>query len=155
MKELEFQTIGSPEEISAFLDSLEASIQARTDPETKYDFQIGLKDVEFAVDEEKARELGIILPMGSIDEAEHALQARVIAPTKLDEEDDTSHQVLEFDPTPVGYSGFDNCAIHSLAQTDLGLFEVGRYAAVKLATRSKTWQWFIHRKLKTPQDQSR
>jgi hypothetical protein len=154
MKELEFQTIDSPEEIRAFLDSLEASIRARMDPETKYNFQVGLKDLEFSVDEERARELGVTLPMGSIDEAEQALQARVIFPTKLVEEDNTSHQVLEFDPTPVGYSGFDNCATHSLAQTDLGLFEVGRYAAVKLETRGKTWQWFIHRKLKPPQDQS-
>ena len=155
MKELEFQTISSPEEIKAFLDSLEASIQARRDPETKYSFQIGLKDVEFEVNEERARALGISLPMGSIDEAEQALRARAITPTEFVEEDDTSHQVLEFDPVPVGYSGFDNCAIHSLAQTDLGLFEVGRYPAVNLETRGKTWQWFIHRKLEPPQDLSK
>ena len=102
VKELEFQTISGPEEIKAFLDSLEASIRARTNPETKYNFQIGLKDLEFAVAEERARELAVILPMGSIDEAEQALQAGVITPTKFVEEDNTSHQVLELDPTPVG-----------------------------------------------------
>jgi hypothetical protein len=155
MKELEFQNISSPVEITAFLDSLEARIQARMDPDIKYSFQVGLKDVEFAVTEERARELGVTLPMGSIDEAEQALRALVITPTEFVEEDDTSHQVLEFDPTPVGYSGFGNCVIHSLAQTDLGLFEVGRFPAVDLETRGKTWQWFIHRKMRPPQDPSK
>jgi hypothetical protein len=152
MKELEFQAISSPEEIDAFLDSLEASIRARMDPEAKYSFQVGLKDVEFDVNEERARALGLTLPMGSIAEAEQALRAGVITPTGFLEEDNTNHQVLGFDPTPVGFSGFDNCVIHSLAQTDLGLFEVGRYPAVDLQSRGKTWQWFIHRKVGPPQD---
>jgi len=155
MTELEFQTMDGPEERQAFLDDLEARIRAAADPETKYRYQVGLKDVEFFVDYERARELGVILPMSSIDEAEQALQVHVITPEKFFEEDDTCHQVLEFDPTPIGYSGFGDCVIHSLAQTDLGLFEIGRYPAVELSTQGKTWQWFIHRRIRRQKEQSK
>ena len=59
MKAIINEKYGGPEEINAFLDSLEASIQARIDPETKYGFQVGLKDVAFSVNEERARDLVI------------------------------------------------------------------------------------------------
>ncbi len=42
-----------------------------------------------------------------------------------------------------------DCAIHSLALTDHGLFEVGHYTAVNLVGRSPYWQWFLHRRLAT------
>jgi hypothetical protein len=40
-----------------------------------------------------------------------------------------------------------DCVTHSLAMTSLGLFEVGRYAAVDLSAPGRTWQWFLHRRL--------
>ena len=49
--------------------------------------------------------------------------------------------------TPVAYSGFMGCVIHSVAVTDRGIFEVGRYPAMNIETFSKVWQWFIHRKV--------
>jgi hypothetical protein len=41
------------------------------------------------------------------------------------------------------------CVTHSLALTDLGLFEVGRYPAMNLASQYHYWQWFLHRRLAT------
>ncbi len=117
--------------------------------EDKYAFQIGLKDLDFEVDEEKARALGFILPFQSIDQAENALLKDVCTPTTFLEDDDTIHQVLAFAPEPVGYSGFMDCVTHSLALTDRGLFEVGHYLAMDLASRNHHWQWFLHRRLAT------
>lgn len=71
----------------------------------------------------------------------------VITPKRFVEQDETVHEVIEFQPEPIGYSGFDNCVIHSLAQTNRGLFEIGRYPAMDLETQTKTWQWFIHRRI--------
>jgi len=149
MKEFEVRTIGSPEEIKGFLDYLEAAARARRDLETKYNFQTKIKDVEFAVDEEKAEALGVNLPVTNIEQAERLLQEGIITPKKFIEQDETVHEVMEFQPEPVGHSGFDNCVIHSLAQTNVGLFEVGRYPAVDLGTQTKAWQWFIHRKIES------
>jgi hypothetical protein len=70
------------------------------------------------------------------------------------EEDDTRHQVLVFDHRPVGYSGFMDCVPHSLALTDQGLFEVGRYPAVSLSSQSRYWQWFLPRRLATSEELS-
>jgi hypothetical protein len=100
--------------------------------------------------EPKEWEVGVVLPARNIEQTERLLQEGVITPTKFVEEDDTSHQVLKFDPTPVGCSGFDNCVIHSLAQTDRGLFEVGRYPAMDLESQTKAWQWFIHGEITQP-----
>ena len=77
------------------------------------------------------------------------MRARVIVPTLFIEYNDSEHQVLVFDPRPVGYSGFMDCVTHSLALTDLGLFEVGRYPAMNLSAQNRYWQWFLHRHLAT------
>ena len=74
MKESEVRTISGPEEIKGFLDYLEAAARAKTDPETKYNFQTKIKDVEFAVDEEKAEALGVTLPVRNMEQAELLLQ---------------------------------------------------------------------------------
>ena len=75
----------------------------------------------------------------------------MITPREFIELDETAHQVVEFDPAPVGYSGSANCVIHSLAKTDRGLFEVGRYPAMDLERQTKTWQWFIHCRIEAPE----
>ena len=64
--------------------------------ETKYAFQVGLKDLDFEVDEELARAWGVRLPFQSVVQAEQALRERVIRPAILLEEDDTLHQVAVF-----------------------------------------------------------
>ena len=97
--------------------------------ENKYAFQVKLVDLDIDVDKEKAAAQGIEFPFRSIEVAEAALRSGIITPTLLIEEDNTQHEVLAFDPTPVGYSGFQNCVTHSLAVTTNGLFEVGRFAA--------------------------
>ena len=146
-KELEFRPITDPE---AFIEELKARAWALSNPETKYQYQLALKDVEFTVDEDKVRELGLSFLVKNVEEAERALRAGVVTPVKLVERgDETVHQVLEFDPTPVGYSGFASCVTHSLAWTDQGIFELGRYSAMNAADFSKTWQWFIHRRRMT------
>lgn len=151
-KELEFRTIGK-EQIADFIRQLDEMAEAMANPETKYKFQVKLKEVEFDVDREKADALGVTLPVGSIDEAERLLQEGVISPKRFVEQDETVHEIIEFQPEPVGYSGFDNCVVHSLAQTDRGLFELGRYPAMDLETQTKTWQWLIHRKIRQRKDQ--
>ena len=49
-------------------------------------------------------------------------------------------------------SGFMDCVTHSLALTDKGLFEVGRYPAMNLSDHNRSWQWFLHRQLATSED---
>jgi hypothetical protein len=115
--------------------------------EKKYAFQVGLKDLDFDVNEGLLKLIGLTIPFQSIDQAEQALRYGAIKPTQLFEEDDTKHQVLVFDPRPIGYSGFMDCATHSLVLTSLGLFEVGRYSAVNFSSQSHAWQWFLHRRL--------
>ena len=63
------------------------------------------------------------------------------------ESDGSRHQVVEWDPTPVAYSGFTGYVAHSIVVTDQGTFEVGRYAAMDIQTLSKDWQWFIHQRI--------
>lgn len=146
MSEIEWRVIEPEEMIREIADSV------RQSRENKYAFQVGLKDLDFDVDQDQLTAAGINLPFRNIDQAEHALSAGVITPTLLIEEDDTRHQVLVFDHRPVGYSGFMGCVTHSLALTDLGLFEVGRYPAMSLASQSRYWQWFLHRRLATPEE---
>ncbi|MBC7264787.1 MAG: hypothetical protein H5T64_10610 [Chloroflexi bacterium] len=141
-KELEFRSVTG----EALVKELQARVEQMSDPERKYDVQVGLKDVEFRVNEKCAAEMGISLPLRGIDQAEDCLQARILVPTRFVETDGTVHQVIWFDPTPVGYSGFMDCVTHSLALTDRGLFELGRYLATRLAELSKAWHWFIHRR---------
>jgi len=146
-KEFEVRPITDPR---AFVEELKARAWALSNPERKYHLQVGLKDVEFDVDQEKAKKLSLSFPVSSIDEAERALLAGVIAPTRFAESGDgTMHEVIEFDPTPVRYSGFANCVTHCLTWTDQGIFELGRYSAMSIADFSKTWQWFVHRRRMT------
>ena len=127
MSELEVQAI-SPAD---FMHELEEALRQRR--EHKYACQVGLKDLDFEIDQDLARALGLSLPFQSIGQAEQALRERVIKPTSFLEKDDTRHQVAAFDPQPVGYSGTMGCVTHSLALTERGLFEVGRYPALDLA----------------------
>jgi len=118
-------------------------------PERKYAFQIGLKDLDFDVNDMLAKTLGLSIPFLGIDQAENALMHRALTVHSFSEMDDTPHAVLVFDPRPIGYSGFMNCARHSLAMTNLGIFEIGRYQAVSPTSENRYWQWFIHRRLAT------
>ena len=77
------------------------------------------------------------------------LRDKVLIPSVFVEFDGTEHQVLAFDPRPVYNSDFTDCVTHSLALTDRGLFEVGRYAATSLSELSRVWKWFIHQGLLT------
>ena len=120
--------------------------------EKKYAFQVGLKDLDFVIDEDKIKALGKALPFQTISQAEEALCSKCIIPRLFIEEDETMHQVLVFDHRPIGYSGFKDCVTHSLALTDKGLFEVGRYPAVSLSSQSRYWQWFLHRRLATSEE---
>lgn len=112
----------------------------------KYSIQVGVKDVKFAFDEASASALQPDSQMTPIEKAEYYLREGVLEPLEFVEYDGTVHQVLEWDPRPVGYSGFMDCVTHSVVVTDQGTFEIGRYAAVQLGGFSKAWQWFIHRK---------
>ena len=132
----------SPEE---FVGELERLLEQRR--RDKYSLQVKLENVRFAFDEERASALGLDLEMSPIQKAEVYLRERVLTPVEFVEYDGTVHQVIKWDPTPVGYSGFMGCVTHSVAVTDQGTFEVGRYPAMNLADFSKVWQWFIHRKL--------
>ena len=144
MSQLKVERVSAEE----FVREIDDAVRQRQ--ENKYAFQVGLKDLSFEIDEDKARILGISPPWPSIGEAEQALRQRVIKPATFLEVDDTEHQVIIFDPRPIGFGGFMNCAIHSLALTDHGLFEVGHYEAVNLVCQSPCWQWFLHRRLATP-----
>jgi hypothetical protein len=115
--------------------------------EERYSFQVKLENVEFAFDEEAASALELDPEMSAVERAECYLRERVLSPVRFTESDGTRHQVLEWDPAPVAYSGFLGCVTHSIVVTDRGTFEVGRYAAMNVRTFSKVWQWFIHRKI--------
>jgi hypothetical protein len=132
----------SPEEFTGDTEN-----SARLFQKNKYAYQIGLKDLDFDLDFEKLKSMGINIPFRGIIQAEQALSNNAIFPNKLIEDDNTEHQVLVFDHRPVGFSGFMNCVTHSLVLTNHGLFEVGRYPAMSLSTEGRYWQWFIHRRL--------
>jgi len=124
----------------------------RQQRENKYDFQVGLKDLDFDVNEDLLLALDLRLPFQSIGQAEQALRGKAITPISFLEHDLTEHQVLAFDHRPVGYSGFMDCVTHSLILTNQGIFEVGRYPAMNLVSASRYWQWFLHRYLATPDE---
>ena len=134
----------TPEQMITELDSIVKNHQ-----ENKYAFQVGLKDLDFEIDEDNLQALGLAIPFHSIDQAEQALRASTITPTLFLEYDDTEHQVLIFDPRPIGFSGFMDCVTHSLALTNIGMFEVGRYPAINMSAQNRYWQWFLHRRLAT------
>ena len=143
MTGIELQTV-TPEEMGKELEGI-----LKTTQENKYIFQVGLKDLDFDINHDLLRSVGISLPFQNIDQAEKALRTKVITPTVFIEVDSTEHQVAIFDPRPVGFSGFMNCVTHSLALTNQGLFEVGRYSAINMSTPNRFWQWFLHRRLAT------
>lgn len=132
-----------PEEM---VEELEKAVEQRR--RDKYAFQVKLEDVKFAFDEEAASALELDSEMSAIEKAERYLREGVLKPLEFVEYDGTVHQVLEWDPTAVAYSGFMGCVTHSMVTTDRGVFEVGRYPAMSVATFSKVWQWFIHWKVK-------
>ena len=132
----------SPEE---FMEELESLI--KQSEKDKYSLQVGLEDVKFTFDEQRALALEVGPGVSSIEKGEVYLREGILAPVELIEYDGTVHQVREWDPTPVGYSGFMDCVTHSIVVTDQGTFEVGRYPAMNIQTFSKVWQWFIHRKI--------
>jgi hypothetical protein len=132
------------------VEDIENSVKIQK--ENKYAYQVGLKDLDFDLDYEKLQALNLPVPFQSIAQAEQALCSQAIRPAKLIEEDDTEHTVLIFDYRPVGYSGFMNCVIHSLALTNQGLFEVGRYSALNSYSLERYWQWFLHRRLACPEE---
>ncbi len=70
--------------------------------ENKYAYQVGLKDVDFDIYENRLEVLGLSLPFRSIDQAEDAMRNGVIQPGKLIEHDGTMHQILAFDHRPLG-----------------------------------------------------
>lgn len=143
MTDLEWRAVTPDEMIQELAETV------RRMKEDKYAFQVGITDLDFAIDEPTAQTLGVTFPLRTIAQAEHALQEGAITPTLFLEDDETIHQVVAFTPTPVGFSGFDNCVTHSLALTDQGLFDVGRYPAMNVTSNSRSWQWFLHRRLAT------
>ncbi len=122
--------------------------------ENKYAHQTGLKDLDFDFNLDALQQRGFTLPFHSIGQAEQALLGRLICPNRFVEFDGTGHTVLVFHPQPVGYSGFMGCVTHSLALTDLGLFEVGRFPAIRMDQSGKYWQWFLHCRLAPPEQVS-
>ena len=138
MQGIEWKRI-TPEEL---IRDIEGSV--RQSRENKYAFQVGLKDLDFDVDQEQLNSIGLSLPFTNISHAEQALRSHAIQLVKLIEYDNTEHLVLAFDSRTVGHSGFMDCVTHSLALTNMGLFEVGRYPAVALSSPGRYWQWFIH-----------
>lgn len=144
MLKIEWRAIAPQEMIKDIEDIV------RQHQENKYSFQVGLKDLDFDKNGELLQALELQLPFQSIDQAEQALRGKAITPTGFLEHDNTEHQVMAFDHRPIGYSGFMNCVTHSLALTNHGLFEVGRYPAMNLRSTSRYWQWFLHRRLVTP-----
>ena len=118
--------------------------------ENKYAAQVGLADITITIDETKAEPLGLSLPFQSVVQGECALRERIITPTTFLENDGTEHHVIAFDPKPIGFSGFMSCVTHSLALTDQGLFDVGRYSAISTTKQDEYWQWFLHQRLATP-----
>lgn len=148
MPPIEWQRILSEEMAPDF----EAIVQRMK--EDKYALQTGLRDVDFDIDTIELTRRGFSLPFRTITQAEQALEFRLILPKQFLEFDGTDHQVQVFHPQPVGYSGFMRCATHSLALTNIGLFEVGRYAAISLDQPGHIWQWFLHRRLALPEQVS-
>jgi hypothetical protein len=135
-KEFDLQPITEPK---AFVAELHPCVQVMSHPETRHQFQVGPQNVDFDADQGKANRLGLSFPISSIGEAERALRAGVIAPIRFAERgDETVHEVIEFDPTPVDYSGFANCVTHSLAWTDQSIFGLGRYSPTNVTEFSKT-----------------
>lgn len=108
MSGLEWQAV-TPEE---FIRELDDTVTQRR--ETKYAFQVGLRDLEFEVDKDRAKALELTLPFQTVGQAEQTLRDRVVRPTMFLENDGAQHQVIVFDPQPVGCSGFTNCVAHSL-----------------------------------------
>jgi hypothetical protein len=91
--------------------------------EERYSFQVKLENVEFAFDEEAASALELDLEMSAVERAECYLRERVLSPVRFAESDGTRHQVLEWDPAPVAYSGCMGCVTHSIVVTTSSQWE--------------------------------
>ena len=143
---MEVKAVGPGE----LVEELERLVEQRR--RDKYSLQVKLDVVEFAFDEQAALTLDLDPEMSRIEQAERYLREGVLRPAGFVEDDGTVHQVLEWDSTPVAYSGFMGCVTHSVAVTDRGTFEVGRYPAMNIETVSKVWQWFIHRKVQRDEE---
>jgi len=147
---MEVKVVG-PEEL---IEELGRSVEQRR--RERYSLEVGLESVEFVFDEDAASALELGPEVCATERAERCLREGVLRPVQLAESDGTRHQVLEWDPAPVAYSGFMGCVTHSMVVTDRGTFEVGRYAAMNIQTLSKVWQWFIHRQIEgTESDRDR
>lgn len=138
-----------PEQRGGTFDIASVFPITRQEAEEKYVSCVGLKDVEFVVDEEKRRVLRVTFPLEDFGQAEQALRAGIITPTTFLEPDGTQHRVRVFDPEPVRGSGSDPNVAYSLGLTDVGVFEVGRYWAVDQVDRHRYWQWVLVRRLFT------
>lgn len=146
MSGIEWRSI-TPEQL---IQDIENIVQRQR--ENKYDFQVGLRDLDFDINQDKLKALGMSLPFTTVSQSEQALRGGAITPTTFIEDDSTQHQILVFDHQPVGVSGFMDCVTHSLVLTNHGLFEVGRYPALSLNSQQRYWQWFLDRRLATSQE---
>jgi len=146
MGEIEFRVV-TPEEMIKELETMVTQM-----PRDKYTFQVGIRDVKFAFDKERAEALVLGPEMTEIDKAEMYLRMGHLVPVEFAEDDGTVHQVLEWDPAVVATSGFMGCVAHSMVTTDQGIFEVGRYPAINIEDFSKTWQWFIHQRIEAVEE---
>jgi len=63
----------SPTSRDELAEELENFLRKKTGPE-KYRGQVGLRDVEFQIDSERAKDKGISFPLSSIEEAEACLR---------------------------------------------------------------------------------
>ena len=73
-KELEVRPV-TPTEL---VEELEALLEQLSDAERKYQLQAGTRDVEFAVDAERAQDAGVSFPLSSLDQAEDCLCQRLL-----------------------------------------------------------------------------
>ena len=103
MSDIEWKAV-TPEEM---MQDIENFVQRSR--ENKYAFQVGLKDLDFDINEEMLKIQGVHVPFQSIAQAKQALCNGAIKPVQFIEDDDTEHQVLAFDHRTVGNSGFMNC----------------------------------------------
>jgi hypothetical protein len=84
----------------------------------RYLFHVKLENVKFAFDEEAASALELDSETSTVERGERDLRERVPSSVRFAESDGTRHQVLEWDPTPVAYSGFMGCVTHHAVPLD-------------------------------------
>ncbi len=77
-----------------------------------------------------------------------SIEIKRISPDEMIREIETSVKLLR--ENKYAFRLVMDCVTHSLALTNHGLFEVGRYPGVNLASQNRCWQWFLHRRWATP-----